>query len=48
MPITLRTSLKTLKLHLWDEESRRLVGFRHLKQMRQEARTDGLIPSAHL
>jgi omega-6 fatty acid desaturase (delta-12 desaturase) len=30
-PITLRSSLKSLGLHLWDEESRRLVGFGHLK-----------------
>lgn len=32
-PITLRSSLKSLGLHLWDEESRRLVGFGHLRTM---------------
>jgi omega-6 fatty acid desaturase (delta-12 desaturase) len=34
-PITLLGSLRTLKLRLWDEASRKLVGFRHLKLMRQ-------------
>jgi omega-6 fatty acid desaturase (delta-12 desaturase) len=28
--ITLGSSLKTLSLHLWDEEQRKMVGFRHL------------------
>ena len=35
-PITLATSLKSLNFHLWDEKSRKLVGFSHLKQMRRE------------
>jgi omega-6 fatty acid desaturase (delta-12 desaturase) len=30
-PITLRTSLKSLRLRLWDEEGQRLVGFDYLK-----------------
>jgi omega-6 fatty acid desaturase (delta-12 desaturase) len=30
-PITLRTSLKSLRLRLWDEEGHRLVGFGYLK-----------------
>lgn len=29
--LTLRTSLKSLSLRLWDEESEKLVGYRHLK-----------------
>ena len=33
-PITLVGSLKTLGLRLWDESSRKLVGFRHLKKKR--------------
>lgn len=32
-PITLASSLKSLGLHLWDEENRRLVGFGHLKTL---------------
>jgi len=35
-PITLATSLKSLNFHLWDEKSRKLVGFSHLKHMRRE------------
>jgi omega-6 fatty acid desaturase (delta-12 desaturase) len=31
-PLTLADSLGTLSLRLWDESSRRLVGFRALKQ----------------
>jgi acyl-lipid omega-6 desaturase (Delta-12 desaturase) len=33
-PITLIGSLKTLSLRLWDESSKKLVGFRHLKKIR--------------
>jgi omega-6 fatty acid desaturase (delta-12 desaturase) len=33
-PITLLSSLKTLKLRLWDEKMGKLVGYRHLKQLR--------------
>jgi len=29
--LTLRSSLKSLKLRLWDEDSQKLVGYRHLK-----------------
>ena len=36
--LTLWQSLKTLRLKLWDEHSRRMVGYRHLKQARQRAR----------
>jgi omega-6 fatty acid desaturase (delta-12 desaturase) len=35
-PITLRTSLKSLRLRLWDEEGHRLVGFGHLKTFSAE------------
>ncbi len=34
-PITLFPSLKTVNFRLWDEHSRKLVGFRHLRQLRQ-------------
>ena len=34
-PITLFPSLKTVNFRLWDERSRKLVGFRHLRQLRQ-------------
>lgn len=30
-PITLRSSLRSLTLHLWDEEGKRLVGFGDIK-----------------
>ncbi len=30
-PVTLRGSLKSARLHLWDEENRQLIGFEHLK-----------------
>lgn len=35
-PITFFESLKSLGFRLWDEERRRLVGFRHLKTLRKE------------
>ena len=33
-PLTLRTSLKSATLHLWDEEQRKLVGFKAVKSYR--------------
>jgi acyl-lipid omega-6 desaturase (Delta-12 desaturase) len=33
-PLTFFASLKTLRLRLWDEQRKKLVGFRHLKKMR--------------
>jgi acyl-lipid omega-6 desaturase (Delta-12 desaturase) len=33
-PVTLRGSLKSFQFRLWDEQSRILVGYRHLKTMR--------------
>lgn len=35
-PITLRSSLKSLKFRLWDEERRQLVGFGYLKTLRRK------------
>ncbi|MBK9944907.1 MAG: fatty acid desaturase [Kouleothrix sp.] len=36
--ITLRSSLKSLRLNLWDEERRKLVSFGYMKQFRQQQR----------
>ncbi|MEY2411249.1 MAG: hypothetical protein QOF48_3919 [Verrucomicrobiota bacterium] len=33
-PLTLFASLKTMGLRLWDEQRKKLIGFRHLKKMR--------------
>lgn len=33
-PMTIRRSLESLRLHLWDERLRRLVGFRHARRER--------------
>jgi omega-6 fatty acid desaturase (delta-12 desaturase) len=35
-PITLRTSLKSLHLRLWDEERRKLVGYRRMREVRRQ------------
>lgn len=35
-PITLLSSLKSLKFRLWDEARRKLVGYRHLKELRRQ------------
>jgi omega-6 fatty acid desaturase (delta-12 desaturase) len=32
-PLTLLSSLRSLSLRLWDEERKRLVGFRHLRSV---------------
>ena len=37
-PLTLISSLKTLSFRLWDEQRKKLVGFRHLKEMRKQDR----------
>jgi omega-6 fatty acid desaturase (delta-12 desaturase) len=34
-PITLRSSLRSFRLHLWDEASERLVGFDHIAVLRK-------------
>lgn len=36
--LTLRESVRTLGLRLWDEESGRMVGFGHLRRLRREQR----------
>ena len=35
-PITLTTSLKSFNLRLWDEQLKKLVGFRHLRNLRRQ------------
>jgi acyl-lipid omega-6 desaturase (Delta-12 desaturase) len=35
-PLTLSASFRTLALRLWDEQHKKLVGFRHLKEMRSQ------------
>ncbi len=35
-PITLFSSLKSLTIHLWDEQQKKLVGFGHLRKLRQQ------------
>jgi omega-6 fatty acid desaturase (delta-12 desaturase) len=37
-PITLRSSLSCLTFHFWDEQSRKLVGYAHIRQIRREQR----------
>jgi acyl-lipid omega-6 desaturase (Delta-12 desaturase) len=48
-PVTLLGSLKSLRLHLWDEGVRRLVGFGHIRRERRRREReahDGARPSA--
>jgi omega-6 fatty acid desaturase (delta-12 desaturase) len=40
-PITLIGSIKLLRLHLWDEGLRRLVGFRHIRWERDRRKRQG-------
>ena len=40
-PLTLWSSFKTLRLRLWDESTRKLVGYRHLRQVRRERKAQG-------
>jgi hypothetical protein len=35
-PLTLSGSFRTLALRLWDEQHKKLVGFRHLKTLRNQ------------
>jgi acyl-lipid omega-6 desaturase (Delta-12 desaturase) len=37
-PITLLASLKSITFRLWDEEKRKLVGYRHLRNLRRQGR----------
>ena len=39
-PLTLLRSLKSLRLHLWDEGLRKLVSFRHARRERRRAKRD--------
>lgn len=46
-PMTMTASLKSLTLRLWDEETRRLVGYRRMRQVRrQQKRRAGQTPPA--
>jgi omega-6 fatty acid desaturase (delta-12 desaturase) len=40
-PVTLRSSLKAARLHLWDEERRKLISFRHLKRLQKRGADTG-------
>ncbi len=40
-PITLLSSLKSFSLRLWDEKLRKLVGYRHLRNLRREPKRSG-------
>ena len=43
-PVTLLSSFKSLTFRLWDEQRRKLVGFRHLKSLRaSQERAGGLL-----
>jgi len=37
-PITVFASLKSLRLRLWDEATRKLVGYTRMRQVRKEQR----------
>ncbi len=43
-PITLRTSLRSLKFRLWDEENRQLVGFGYLKTLPRPEPVPRIVP----
>lgn len=45
-PITIRVSLKSLFLRLWDEQHRKLVGYRRMREVRrqQRASADARVP----
>ncbi|MGA2053332.1 MAG: fatty acid desaturase [Opitutales bacterium] len=40
-PVTLVSSLKSFRFRLWDEQGRQLVGYRHLRRMRQREKRAG-------
>src|SRR6267154_3000127 len=40
-PVTIRSSLNSAKLHLWDEERRKLISFRHLKRLQKRGADTG-------
>jgi acyl-lipid omega-6 desaturase (Delta-12 desaturase) len=37
-PLTLTSSLKSITLRLWDEQTRKLVGYKHVRSVRKERR----------
>jgi len=39
-PITFLESLKSLKFRLWDEQLRKLVDYRHMRQIRKQRKMD--------
>jgi fatty acid desaturase len=39
-PMTLFSSLKSLTLRLWDEKAKRLVGYRRMRQLRNQHRAE--------
>ncbi|MBL9078279.1 MAG: fatty acid desaturase [Planctomycetes bacterium] len=43
-PMTLWSSLRSLRLRLWDEASKKLIGWRQLRRMRAERRRAGQTP----
>lgn len=40
-PLTLWSSFKSMNLRLWDEASRKLVGYRHLRELRKQQKAQG-------
>jgi omega-6 fatty acid desaturase (delta-12 desaturase) len=40
-PVTLFSSLKSFSLRLWDEKRKKMVGYRHLRQAREEMKQAG-------
>lgn len=45
-PMTLSSSIRSLGLRLWDESGKKLVGFRHLRQLRRAAAEAGAAVAA--
>lgn len=40
-PVTLLASLKSFNLRLWDEQRKKLVGFRHLRELKRQRKQAG-------
>ncbi|MFN0078580.1 MAG: fatty acid desaturase [Prosthecobacter sp.] len=47
-PLTIRTSLKSLAYRLWDENLRKLVGYRHMREVRREQAAAKAAPAKDL
>ena len=41
-PLTLFASLKSITFRLWDEQNKRLISFRHLRQMQRNQSSEGI------